>query len=78
MATTEKKPAEEKAMKMVKIRLPRSKKNEPDKTVGINGVIYKIKRGVEVEVPENVALLLRDSERAEENYYAHLDAVVSE
>lgn len=29
--------------------------------VGVNGVGYRIKRGVEVEVPEEVALVLRDA-----------------
>ena len=48
--------------KMVKIRIPRTKKDEEDVFVGVNLATYAIKRGVEVEVPESVAEVLRHQE----------------
>ncbi len=69
--TTENKDA--KAIKMVKTRLPRLRKGQADETVGINGKMYKIKRGVEVEVPENVAQVLEQSERQREKAYAFIE-----
>ena len=35
-------------------------------TVGVNGVFYKVQRGVEVEVPDFVAEVIRNSERQDE------------
>ena len=46
--------------KMVKIMVPRDRQR-PDMTVGIGGKIWRIKRGVEVEVPKNVAILIKRS-----------------
>ena len=48
--------------KMVKIKIPRGRKDEGDVFVGINERTWLIKRGVEVEVPECVAMLLEDRE----------------
>ena len=48
--------------KMVKIRIPRTKKDQPDEFVSINLRTWQIKPGVEVEVPECVASVLRDQE----------------
>jgi hypothetical protein len=53
--------AENKA-KMVKIRIPRTKKDEEDVFVSVNLRTWLIKRGVEVEVPECVAEVLRHQE----------------
>ena len=49
--------------KMVKIRIPRTKKNEEDVFVSVNLRTWLIKRGVEVEVPECVAEVLRHQEK---------------
>ena len=48
--------------KMVKIRIPRTKKEEEDVFVSVNLRTWLIKRGVEVEVPECVAEVLRHQE----------------
>lgn len=61
--------------KLIKIRIPRGRDNQGDVFVGINGRTWLIKRGVEVEVPECVAEVIRHSEEAEEAFYAFTDSV---
>ena len=58
----------ETAEKMVKIRLPRNRK-EDDMFVSVNERTWIIKRGVEVEVPECVAEVIRNSELMQEEAY---------
>ena len=53
--------------KMVKIRLPKTKADEDDERVWVNHRSWQIKRGVEVEVPECVAEVLRNKEKALED-----------
>lgn len=48
--------------KMVKIRIPRLKKEETDVFVSVNDYTCIVKRGVEVEVPDFVAEVLRHRE----------------
>ena len=48
--------------KMVKIRIPRTKADQEDVFVSVNLRTYLIKRGVEVEVPDFVAEVLRHQE----------------
>lgn len=48
--------------KMVTIRLPKTKPDQEDLFVSINMRTWIVKRGVDVEVPECVALAIRDSE----------------
>ena len=48
--------------KMIKIRIPRTKANQEDVPVWVNERSWLIKRGVEVEVPECVAEVLRHQE----------------
>ena len=48
--------------KMVKIRIPRTKADQEDVFVSVNNYTCIIKRGVEVEVPECVAEVLRHQE----------------
>ena len=48
--------------KMVKIRIPRTKADQEDVCVWVNHRSWMIKRGVEVEVPECVAEVLRHQE----------------
>lgn len=66
MAETKKenavKEVKEAAEKMVKIRIPREKANQEDVFVSVNMKTWLIKRGVEVEVPECVAEVLRHQE----------------
>lgn len=52
----------EAAPKMVKIRIPRTKADQEDVFVSVNLHTYLIKRGVEVEVPDFVAEVLRHQE----------------
>ena len=53
--------------KMVKVRLFKDRKAYTDDViVGVNGKMYQIKRGVEVEVPECMAEVLRNSQRQDE------------
>lgn len=58
MATT----TTEKAEKTVKIRIPRTKKDQEDVFVSVNNYTCVIKRGVEVEVPAYVAEVLQHQE----------------
>ena len=55
-------PAEAPKEKMVKIRIPRTKADQEDVFVSVNLRTWLIKRGVEVEVPECVAEVLRHQE----------------
>ena len=48
--------------KMVKIRIPRLKKDETDVFVSVNDYTCIVKRGVEVEVPDFVAEVLQHRE----------------
>jgi hypothetical protein len=50
--------------KMVKIRIPRTKAEQEDVFVSVNMETFLIKRGVEVEVPDYVAEVLRHQEEA--------------
>ena len=61
--------------KMVKVRIPRTKKDEEDVFVSVNLRTYIIKRGVEVEVPDFVAEVLRHQEEMLEEIMIFDDAV---
>ena len=61
--------------KMVKIRIPRTKADQEDVFVSVNLNTYLIKRGVEVEVPESVAEVLRHQEEMLEEIMLFEDAV---
>lgn len=50
------------ANKMVKIKLPLTRSEKDDKWCAVNGKSFLIKRGVEVEVPDYVAEVLRNEE----------------
>lgn len=47
---------------MVKIRIPRTKTDQEDVFVSVNMETFLIKRGVEVEVPDYVAEVIRHQE----------------
>ena len=53
--------------KKVKIRIPRTKADQEDVFVSVNMETFIIKRGVEVEVPDYVAEVLRHQEEMLEN-----------
>ena len=48
--------------KMVKIRIPRTSAKQEDVFVSVNERTFIVKRGVEVEVPECVAEVIRHQE----------------
>lgn len=48
--------------KMVTIKIPRMKKDEPDVFVSVNKRTWQIQRGVPVQVPECVAEVLQHQE----------------
>ncbi len=50
----------------VRVRIPKTKENSGDVFVSVNERTWQIRRGVEVEVPECVAEVVRNSERAAE------------
>ena len=61
--------------KLVKIRIPRERDRQDDVFVCVNGRTWLIKRGVEVEVPECVAEVIRNAEDVAEKAYAYMDSV---
>lgn len=61
--------------KMVKVRIPRTKADQEDVFVSVNNYTCIIKRGVEVEVPEYVAEVLRHQEEMLEEIMLFEDAV---
>ena len=62
--------------KMVKVRIPRTKKDEEDVFVSVNMRNYIVKRGVrDVEVPDFVAEVLRHQEEMMEEIMLFEDAV---
>ena len=63
--------------KMVKIRIPRTKQNQEDVFVSVNMRTFLIKRGVEVDVPECVAEVLRHQEEMLEEIALFDDAKAS-
>lgn len=67
--------APEKGEKMVKIKLPRDRKDQEDMFVSVNERTWLIKRGVEVEVPECVAEVIRNSELMQDEAYAYEEKV---
>jgi hypothetical protein len=72
MAETDKTTASK--QKMVKIRIPRTKKDEEDVFVSVNNYTCIIKRGVEVEVPDFVAEVLQHQEEMLESIMLFEDA----
>jgi hypothetical protein len=59
--------------KMVTIKIPRMKKDEPDVFVSVNKRTWQIQRGVPVQVPECVAEVLQHQEEMQ-NIIAEFDA----
>lgn len=60
--------------KMVKILLPRGRKNEENFViVSVNGRSWKIMRGVEVSVPEDVAEVLENGRMMAETARRYVD-----
>ena len=53
--------------KTVRIRIPRTRKDQEDVFVSVNDYTCIVKRGVEVEVPDFVAEVLQHQEKMLEN-----------
>lgn len=62
MATENTKAPKATGPKTVKIRIPRTRADQEDVFVSVNNRTYIVKRGVEVEVPDFVAEVLRHQE----------------
>lgn len=60
--------------KTVKIKLHRDRKDQEDLFVSVNERTFIIKRGVEVEVPESVAEVIRNAEAMQQEAYDFEDA----
>ena len=60
---------------MVKVRIPRTKADQEDVFVSVNMYTCIVKRGVEVEVPDFVAEVLRHQEEMLEEIMLYEDAV---
>lgn len=58
---TKKKAVKKPEKKTVTVYIPFVEGEEDELTIGINGVMYKVKRGEEVEVPRAVAVVIRNS-----------------
>ena len=64
--------------KMVKILLPRGRKNEENFViVSVNGRSFKIMKGVEVEVPDFVAEVLENAEMMAEMARRYMDKMAN-
>jgi hypothetical protein len=61
--------------KLVKIRIPRERDRQDDVFVCVNGRTWLIKRGVEVEVPECVAEVIRNAEDVADQAFAYMESV---
>ena len=77
MAETKTKQAEKKAQRVV-VRLPRNKgKNAvQEEFFSVNGKNYIIKRGEDVEIPVEVAEVIRNAEKDEDYAMRYVDGLV--
>lgn len=64
--------------KRVEVRLPRNpgQNANQDEFFSVNGKNYIIKRGETVEIPEEVAEVIRNAEKAEEYALHYVDSLV--
>lgn len=60
--TDEQKAAEAHARELVDFKIPKTKNQRDDVFIGLNGVGYRIKRGVTVKVPRAVKMIYEESE----------------
>lgn len=76
MADTTKK-ADNATKKKVRVKLPRlhGQNANQEEFFSVNGKNYIIQRGVEVEIPEEVAEVIRNAEKAEEYAMTYVDSL---
>lgn len=66
---------DKKEVKKVKIKLPRLRDgSEEEVFAAVNGESFKIKRGVEVSVPEYIAEVIRNSEMSDDEADGYISA----
>ena len=77
MAETKTTTNESKNAKRVIVRLPRNKGQNAnqDEFFSVNGINYLIKRGEDVEVPEAVAEVIRNAEKAEDYAMRYVEGI---
>lgn len=63
--------------KMVTIKVPRAPKGESNEiSASVNGKTYLIKRGIPVQVPETLAEVIMNSERAQAEAIEYIESKV--
>ena len=72
---TKKKAAAKPKKKTVTVYLPFVEGEEDEITVGVNGKMYKVKRGEEVEVPRSVAVVIRNANLQAKMFKEYSDSV---
>lgn len=75
-ATAPEAPAEERVT--IKIPFDPTNPKAGDVTVGLNGKMYKIKRGVAVDVPPGVAEILEHAATEERRQFEYINALSKE
>lgn len=75
MATTGRDPWDKK----VTVKLPKAPRGEENFVIAsVNGRVFKIQRGVEVEVPEPIAEVLRHSEQEQDRADEFIEKMTSD
>lgn len=75
MATAARDPFEKK----VRVKLPKAPRGEENFVItSVNGQTYKVQRGVEVDVPEPIAEVLRHSEEAQDRADEFIEKMTSD
>ena len=70
--------AETKTNKMVTIHLRKAPMGEPNHVIAsFNGEVFKIQRGVDVAVPEEIAEIIQDSLNAQDRADDYIESLVS-
>lgn len=65
------------ASNMVKVKLPRAASGEDNFiTASVNGKVYKIQKGVEVEVPGSIAQVIQNSYEAKDQADDFKDSII--
>lgn len=63
---------------MVKIRLPKAAQGEENFVIaGVNGRMFKIQKGIEVEVPSPIAHVIEHSYELQDKADEYLDSLVN-
>lgn len=63
--------------KLVRIRLPKERRDQEDVFVGVNERTWLIRRGIEVEVPECVAEVLENGRMMADTARRYMDTMAN-